>query len=78
MIDRKVDIYICVRKIDIDISRVADDPKAPKIAIRAIIVILVTMALLAIYSNVQKWRRDNLETVIVTPVATPSPSPAAP
>jgi hypothetical protein len=57
---------------------VPDDPKAPKIAICAIIVILVTMALLAIYSNVQKWRRDNLETVIVTPVATPSPSPAAP
>jgi len=78
MIDRKIDIYICVRKIDIDISRVVDDPKAPKIAIRAIIVILVTMALLAIYSNVQKWRRDNLETIIVTPVATPSPSPAAP
>jgi hypothetical protein len=66
-----------VRKIDIDISRVPDDPEAPNIAIRAIIVILVTMALLAIYSNVQKWRRDKLETAIVTPVATPSPSPGA-
>ena len=78
MIDRKIDIYICAGKIDIDISRVPDDPKAPKIAIRAIIVILITIALLAIYSNVQKWRRDNLETVIVKPVATPSPAPAAP
>jgi hypothetical protein len=56
---------------------VPDDPEAPNVAIRAIIVILVTMALLAIYSNVQKLRRDKLETIIVTPVATPSPSPGA-
>jgi hypothetical protein len=55
-----------------------DDSKVPQAAIRAIIVILVTMALLAIYANVQRLRRDKLETIIVTPLATPSPSPAAP
>jgi small neutral amino acid transporter SnatA (MarC family) len=38
------------------------------------VVIVVTMALVAIYANVQKWRRDKLETVIVTPIATPSPA----
>lgn len=42
------------------------------------IVILTVMALLAIYTHIQKSRRDKLETVIVTPVETPSPSPSAP
>lgn len=55
-----------------------DDSKVPPAAIRAIIVILATMALLAIYTHIQKWRRDKLENVIVTPVETPAPTPAAP
>jgi hypothetical protein len=38
------------------------------------IVIIVSMALLAIYSNVQRVRRSKIETVIVTPIATASPS----
>jgi hypothetical protein len=38
-------------------------------------IILVAMALLALYANVQKWRRNKIETVIVTPVATATPSP---
>ena len=51
-----------------------DDPKASPLAIRAIIVVLATLALVAIYANVQRLRRDKIETVIVTPIATPSPS----
>jgi hypothetical protein len=39
------------------------------------IVVLAVMALVAIYANVQRLRRDKIETVIVTPIATPSPSP---
>jgi hypothetical protein len=34
------------------------------------------MALLALYMNVQRWRRDKIETVTVVPAA--SSSPAAP
>lgn len=38
--------------------------------------ILVAMALSAIYANVQKARRAQLETVTITPAATtPTPSP---
>jgi len=40
-------------------------------------VILLAMALLAIYSNVQKARRDQLETVTITRAASPSPTPPA-
>jgi len=53
---------------------VPDDPKVSPLAIRAMIVVLATLALVAIYANVQRLRRDKIETVIVTPIATPSPS----
>jgi hypothetical protein len=37
------------------------------------IVIIVTMALVAIYAGVQRLRRDQIEQAIIVP-ATPSPS----
>jgi len=37
------------------------------------LVIIVAMALLALYANVQRWRRDKIETVIVIQAASPSP-----
>lgn len=43
------------------------------------IIIVVAMALLAIYANVQKARRNEIEKVTIIPFATPppaSPSPA--
>jgi hypothetical protein len=40
------------------------------------IIIVLAMALLAIYANVQKARRDKLEQVTITPVSgVPSASP---
>jgi LPS O-antigen subunit length determinant protein (WzzB/FepE family) len=51
--------------------------KAPKSALIMIVAVLVGMMTVAIYSNVQRWRRDRIETVIVTPVATPTATPAA-
>ena len=54
--------------------REPDSSPVPKIAVRMMIVILVAMALLSLYSNVQRWRRDKIETVIVTPAASPSPT----
>ena len=38
-------------------------------------IILVALALLALYANIQKWRREKIETVVVTPIATATPSP---
>jgi hypothetical protein len=41
------------------------------------IVILAVFALVSIYANFQRSRRDKLETVIVTPIATATPSQSA-
>ena len=40
--------------------------------------ILIGLALVALYANVQKVRRDKIEQVIITPVSTvtPAASPA--
>jgi hypothetical protein len=38
------------------------------------LVIVVAMVLLALYANLQRFRRDQIETVIVKP----APSPSAP
>jgi hypothetical protein len=53
-------------------SRVSKD------AIVAMLVITVVMAFVAIYANVQRWRRDKLEHVIIIPATSPTPSPMAP
>ena len=62
-------------------SHVPDDPKLPPIAIRAMIIVLAAMLLVAIHANVQRLRREKIETVTVTPMPTavpsPSPSPTA-
>ncbi|MFN2508430.1 MAG: hypothetical protein ABR589_06620 [Chthoniobacterales bacterium] len=38
--------------------------------------ILFAMALLAVYSNVQKGRREQIETVTIIPASSPIPSPS--
>jgi len=55
---------------------VAEEEKISPRAKRAIIVVFIVMALLALYSNVQRLRRDKLEQATVTPVETASPSPS--
>jgi hypothetical protein len=35
------------------------------------LVIILAMASLAIYANTQRWRRSQIETVIVTPATSP-------
>ena len=56
-------------------SENAPSAKAPKAALIMIVAILAGMLAVSIYSNVQRWRRDKIETVIVTPVATPTATP---
>jgi hypothetical protein len=76
--------FVCVANLDIDNSAVKlpqpppENPRwsrAPKVAVIVMVVILMVMVLLSVYSNVQRWRRDKIETVIVTPIASPSPTP---
>ena len=52
--------------------------RAPRLGVKLMIVILVGLALVAIYANIQKARRDQIERVTITPAATAMPvaSPA--
>jgi hypothetical protein len=51
-----------------------DLSRAPRTGVRLMIVILIGLALLAIYANVQKLRRDKIERVTITPVSTATPA----
>jgi hypothetical protein len=48
--------------------------RVPKSGVVLTLVIVVAMALLALYANLQRFRRDQVETVIVKP----APAPSAP
>ena len=52
----------------------ADLSRAPRAGVRLMIVILIGLALVAIYANVRKVRRDKIERVILTPVSTATPA----
>jgi hypothetical protein len=78
---------VCAGKIDIDIREVNEPQlrseeskpaRVPKNVLRLMLVIVIVLALLALYANVQRWRRSQLETVIFTPAQTASPSSATP
>ncbi|MDQ3119755.1 MAG: hypothetical protein M3Q89_09360 [Verrucomicrobiota bacterium] len=57
----------------------APESPASRSGLQLMALILAVMALLAVYSNVQKARLDKIETVTILPVpATPSPTAAAP
>jgi hypothetical protein len=52
-----------------------DDPsRAPRSGLILMLIIIASVALIAIYANVQKARRDTIEKVTIIPI---SPSPAA-
>jgi hypothetical protein len=52
----------------------SDFSRAPRSGLKWMVVIVVALALIAIYANIQKARRGKIEKVIIVPV---SPSPAA-
>jgi hypothetical protein len=54
---------------------IARPSRVPKPTLILMIVILAAMAFVAIYANVQRWRRDKIETVIITPASSPTPTP---
>jgi hypothetical protein len=54
---------------------------ASRLGLKLMIAIVIGLALVALYANVQEARRDKIEHVVVTPVSTATPvaaSPAAP
>ena len=57
----------------------ADDPsRAPRSGLILMLIIVGAVALIALYANVQKARRDKIETVTIVPVSSSpiaSPSP---
>ena len=56
----------------------ADLSRAPHAGVRLMIVILIGLALVAIYANVQKVRHDKIERVTIIPVSTATPAAASP
>jgi len=53
--------------------------RAPRGGLRLMIIIVAGLALIAVYANVQKARRDKIEKVTifpVSPIPSASPSPA--
>ena len=56
-----------------------DDPtRAPRSGLILMLVIVIAVALVAIYANVQKARRDKIERVTIIPISespTAAPSP---
>jgi hypothetical protein len=55
----------------------ADSAPASRTGIRLMIAIVVGVALVALYANVQKSRRNQIEQVTITPAAAVTPAPAA-
>jgi hypothetical protein len=54
-----------------------DFSPAPRVGLRLMITIVIALALVAIYANIQKARRNKIEQVIVTPVSAATPSASA-
>ena len=52
----------------------ADPSRAPRTGVMLMWAIVIGLALVAIYANVQKVQRDRIERVIITPVSTVTPA----
>jgi hypothetical protein len=78
---------VCAGNIDIDIREV-NEPQlrseenkpacVPRNVLRLMLAIVIVLALVALYANVQRWRRSQLETVTFTPAQTAPASSATP
>jgi len=60
-----------------------EEPRSSLASTGALVLMLaaiVAVALIALYANVQRWRRAKIETVTITPASAPviSPSPSRP
>jgi cell division septal protein FtsQ len=50
-------------------------PQIPRSAVVLMIIILASLALVAVFANVQRLRRAEIETVVVVPANSTTPQP---
>jgi hypothetical protein len=68
----------------VNLPQPPDEEPRPSLASTGALVLMlaaiVAVALIALYANVQRWRRVKIETVTITPASSPaiSPSPSRP
>lgn len=55
-----------------------DPSRAPRSGLMLMLFIVIGVALVALYANVQKARRDKIETVTIIPVSPPPSVSASP
>jgi len=50
-----------------------EPPHVSKTAAMLMLIIIVCLGMLAVFANLQRFRRDEVEAVVVRPTASPSP-----
>ncbi|PYK20780.1 MAG: hypothetical protein DME55_01185 [Verrucomicrobia bacterium] len=50
-------------------------PRVPRSAVVLMIVILASLALVAVFANIQRLRRGQIETVVMVPATSTTPQP---
>jgi hypothetical protein len=50
-------------------------PQVPRSVIVLMIIILSSLALVAVFANIQRFRRGEIETVVVVPASSTTPQP---
>ena len=59
-------------------TKVSDPSRAPRAGLILMVAIVVGTALIALYANVQKARRDTIEKVTITPISSTPTASASP
>jgi hypothetical protein len=50
-------------------------PQIPRSVVVLMIIILASLALVAVFANIQRFRRGQIETVVVVPASSTTPQP---
>ena len=74
----------CTHEIDIDTSKVNSPQQpserlrsrqVPRSAVALMIIIVASIALVALVANIQRFRRGQIETIVVAPTSSATPQP---
>jgi len=68
---------VCARRIDADIWPMNPGLGVSKNVLMLMLVIVSVFALVALYANVQKLRRDKIESATFIPASSPAASPSS-
>jgi cell division septal protein FtsQ len=50
-------------------------PQVPRSVVVLMIIIVASLALVAVFANIQRFRRSQIETVVVVPASSTTPQP---